>query len=121
MAQIVQYLMINSPSVEPVFDGLHAGQVTTCASLECVQLNKPLGAGDRSTKPMCKVDTTSDTIRSGAVYLDSSTGSSYRYNKYMQCWRPRAGGSVGELTQPVHTQLVSLSQVIHPSTHRPSI
>ena len=107
--------MINGPNVEPVFNGLHAGQGTTCASLECVQLTKPLCAGDRSTEPMCKADTTSDTIRSGAVYLDNSTGNSYRYNKYMQCWR--AGGSVGELTQPVHTQLVSLSQVIQPNTH----
>jgi len=77
VAQIVQYLMINGPNVEPVFNGLYAGQ------------------GDRSTGNMCKADTTSDTIISGAVYLDNSTGNSYRYNKYMQCWR--AGGSVGVL------------------------
>ena len=113
MAQIVQYLMINGPNVEPVFNGLHAGQGTTCASLEHVQLTNLLRAGDRSTGNMCKADTTSDTIISGAVYLDNSTGNSYRYNKYMQCWR--AGGSVGELTQSEHTQPVSLSQAYSPT------
>jgi len=69
--------MINGPTVRQVFNGVVVGQ------------------GNRGLAKLSSIDVNSAAVRSGAVYLDNSSGNSYRYSKKMQCWQ--MVGNVGVL------------------------